>query len=381
MQASVVASPAQTDAIGGQLGVTVTGVTNTLFRVAGKDLQVNTIECGDEREATTVYEAIRTTKPNPAYCLRHGATVVEFVCPDIRLVRMAPYSLGLAPWEATYNVTFEMAPVEDCDYMVTNTLFNLILEHKAQPANETTAAEIAAKSQSLRCGNSLTLRALGADGQAVTYAFTPAPDAQTRERDCTRSVFPELPRYAGIPYVTVAAEITVRAFNCTPTDRKPDEALLSPTPFWPSDDAQMKRLASEITAGATSAEQKVQAVLDWLMPGAHLKYGGPVVGSRYGVKQALQQGFGRCWDFSDLFVTLCRAAGIPCRQVAGWLYEQSGHVWAEVLVEGKGWQQVDPTAGMACGSDYIPWLTTETGAMPILYLSTPVIQPIGGEAP
>ena len=106
-------------------------------------------------------------------------------------------------------------------------------------------------------------------------------------------------------------------------------------------------------------------------------YGVP---SRYGVKPTLEQGFGRCWDFSDLFVTLCRAAGIPCRQVAGWLYGQSGHVWAEVLVEDKGWQQVDPSAGMACGSDYIPWFTTETGAMPILYLSMPVIEPVDREA-
>jgi transglutaminase-like putative cysteine protease len=115
------------------------------------------------------------------------------------------------------------------------------------------------------------------------------------------------------------------------------------------------------------------------MPGRHIRFGGPVTGSRYGVRQVLDQGFGHCWDFSDVCVTLCRAAGVPSRQVAGWLHEQSGHIWAEVLLEGKGWQQVDPTAGMACGSDYIPYLVSETGEMTLVYLSMPQVEVSGGE--
>jgi hypothetical protein len=66
---------------------------------------------------------------------------------------------------------------------------------------------------------------------------------------------------------------------------------------------------------------------------------------------------------------------VPCRQVGGWLFGTSGHIWAEVLFEGAGWKQVDATGGgaIACGIYHIPYFTTETGAMPILYLSMPEI--------
>jgi transglutaminase-like putative cysteine protease len=91
------------------------------------------------------------------------------------------------------------------------------------------------------------------------------------------------------------------------------------------------------------------------------------------VAKVLEQKFGHCWDFSDCFVTLARAAGVPSRQVAGWLYGGTGHVWAEFYREGKGWQQVDPTGGatLPCGIYHLPWFTTESGEMPILYLSMP----------
>ena len=89
-----------------------------------------------------------------------------------------------------------------------------------------------------------------------------------------------------------------------------------------------------------------------------------------------EQKFGHCWDFADCFVTLCRAADVPSRQVAGWLYGSSGHVWAEFYREGKGWQQVDPTGGglLRCGIYHIPYFTSEDGEMPILYVSMPRIE-------
>jgi len=74
-------------------------------------------------------------------------------------------------------------------------------------------------------------------------------------------------------------------------------------------------------------------------------------------------------------VTLCRAAGVPCRQVFGWLHGESGHVWAEVLIEDKGWRQVDPTAGMGCDSRYVPFIASENGAMPLVYTSMPRLTP------
>lgn len=134
-------------------------------------------------------------------------------------------------------------------------------------------------------------------------------------------------------------------------------------------------LAARIVANAPTQEDKVQAILTWLAPGTNIKFGGSVTGSRWGVKRVLQQKQGQCWDFADCFVTLGRAAGIPCRQVAGWLYGTSGHVWAEVWVAGRGWQQVDATGGgrLKCGIYHIPYFTTEDGEMPVLYVSMPKV--------
>ena len=106
-----------------------------------------------------------------------------------------------------------------------------------------------------------------------------------------------------------------------------------------------------------------------------MKYSGQT-GSRRGTLKVMEQKFGHCWDFSDCFVTLARAAGVPSRQVAGWFYGSSGHVWAEYYREGEGWQQVDPTGGgkLRCGIYHIPYFTSEDGEMPIVYISMPRIE-------
>ena len=69
---------------------------------------------------------------------------------------------------------------------------------------------------------------------------------------------------------------------------------------------------------------------------------------------------------------------MPARQVAGWLYGSSGHVWAEFYREGKGWQQVDPTGGgvLRCGIYHLPYFTSEDGEMPIVYLALPRIETV-----
>ena len=89
----------------------------------------------------------------------------------------------------------------------------------------------------------------------------------------------------------------------------------------------------------------------------------------------LEQRFGHCWDYSDVFVTLTRAAGVPARQVLGWVYGLSGHVWAEVLIDDQ-WVQIDPTSRLKCGSDYIPYMTNEDGKVPLVYISGVKIEPL-----
>ncbi|NQT63025.1 MAG: transglutaminase domain-containing protein [Candidatus Marinimicrobia bacterium] len=65
-----------------------------------------------------------------------------------------------------------------------------------------------------------------------------------------------------------------------------------------------------------------------------------------GVKNALETLRGDCGQYSALFMTMCRIAGIPARQQSGFNFvpENTGaHVWSEIYLPVKGWVPVDAT--------------------------------------
>jgi hypothetical protein len=69
-----------------------------------------------------------------------------------------------------------------------------------------------------------------------------------------------------------------------------------------------------------------------------------------GASYAVQQKSGDCSEYSDLFVALCRAEGIPARVVVGYTVQVDEndlpkHAWAEVYLEDYGWVPFDPTWG------------------------------------
>ena len=365
----------QTAQIGRDLGGKIQRLTNTILAVDGRRIQVNIIRCASEPDARGIHAKIAGMKGNPAFCLLAGDSVIEFVGDDAALARRVTDELHLAapPKDATYRIAAKLVPVEAANYMALNELSNL-LTSLATIDDAQARARARQLAERFQVGDRVTLRA----HEDCTYSFTPEPIARSKTLggDATVYTFGQLPDIAGLPYVTLTARVTTHATGVTPTTRKTDPSLLAPTQYWPVDDPKVQALAEQITAGCTDVGQKTDALLRWLKPGANIRFDGPVQGSRYGVVQVLDQGFGHCWDFADVFVTLARAAGMPARQVGGWLYGTSGHIWAEVLIEGTGWQQVDPTGGgeLTCGTSYIPYFVTEDGHMPILYAQMPTIE-------
>jgi hypothetical protein len=67
------------------------------------------------------------------------------------------------------------------------------------------------------------------------------------------------------------------------------------------------------------------------------------------VTDALSSGRGDAYDYAMVYVTLCRAAGIPARPVAGFIVHgdkrSRKHFWAEFYIENFGWIPVDPALG------------------------------------
>lgn len=217
-------------------------------------------------------------------------------------------------------------------------------------------------------------------GFKASYSFEPASVGSTVASGVTKFSFnaSSLPKKAGVPYVAISGEITPVV---TSLDKGDGPSLTAQevatckaaTSFWPAGDPAVQSIVAQ-AAGASGDAAKVQALWKWVRE--NIKYSGPV-GTRYGTLKVLQQKFGRCWDLADVFVTGCRAAGVPARQVAGWLSDAGaggGHVWAQAYLQGKGWVSVDCTNDHI-GSDarYLPFFATYDGAMPILYVKAPTI--------
>jgi transglutaminase-like putative cysteine protease len=134
---------------------------------------------------------------------------------------------------------------------------------------------------------------------------------------------------------------------------------LQPTDLMPLDGI-VRKTALQITSGARTDEDKVQRIYDWIVLNTFRepKVRGCGTGD---IKTMLETGNfgGKCADLNGLFVGLCRAAGVPARDVYGvriapsaFGYRELGgkpaslqgaqHCRAEVYLKQHGWVAMDP---------------------------------------
>jgi len=365
-------SKEQVTAISQKLGGQIVRLTNTTLAVDGQSVKINTITCPTDADAIKVQDALlRVHKGNHVLCPREGKLVYEIARTDLKLVERTYRDLGFKPPKVVYDVFFQATPIVKCDAMAWNKLFNTFL---VSEPNEERVREL---SKSFTFGQQFRLRnhGLGSEPSSFSFVHRPLDSKRDPHGEATTYSFGELPAKFGVPQVAVVGVVTSEAYATTSTKRKAGNELLGPTEFWPTTDAEVVALAKQITGQRTDPNEMVAALLEWCASPKNIKFDNRIMGSRYGVKAVLKQRYGMCWDFSDCFVTLCRASGVPCRQVLGWLVNEGGHVWAEVLIEGQGWRQVDPTAGMGCDTRYVPFVATEDGAMSYVYTSAVRIVP------
>ncbi len=365
----------QAAAIEQRLGGRIVALTNTVLAHDGGRVQVNVLRAASNSDAKKIEAALLKMHGGLRdFAFRQGRDVVEMVTDEARLARRARYALGLQPKTVRYEVTFLAAPLEKSEDMAWNRLYCAMIEWRKAPGERTEKAvrELAAKFEFAR---RLPLRGQGQGPHPSHYAFEPEPVGapEPGPGDTQVHAFADLPTEAGVPRVRVTATVTSEAYATIPSETKNAADCLLATPHWPVEDPAIKTLAAKVAGSAKTAEAKRDAILAYLMPGRNLRFGGPITGSRCGVRKVLDQGFGHCWDFADVAVTLCRASGVPARMVAGWLEGVGGHVWAEVRLPGRGWVMIDPTAGDGCTTAYVPLVTSVDGRMPFVYASMPTI--------
>lgn len=110
---------------------------------------------------------------------------------------------------------------------------------------------------------------------------------------------------------------------------------------------RIKALAAQITAGQSSMGGRVRAIYDYVRTTLHYDKSGTGWGNG-DTEWACDAKRGNCTDFHSLFISLCRASGVPARFVIGYPVPRTAngklsgyHCWAEVFIPGAGWLSVD----------------------------------------
>jgi len=355
------ATAEQIEAIAKRLGVAMTSLENDVLDAGGVRVQINVAKCADETQAETLRTKFAAVHGgDDLYAVRRGAwetrtgtDVAEIVCSNRAVARKARHVLG---WDAAahwcgpdyFRATMQVAPLVRCDDMRWNRLFNLL----SAPESPSNAA------------------AIEEEAKAFKFADRPPwgkPDA------------PPSPRVHGVPKVQLVRDGSVGQFGAADWMRDDTSTWTVATESWPVGAPEVQAAVKEALGDdqPESLQERAERVLAWVH--AHVRYGGDVVGSRYGTTKVIAQGFGRCWDQSDVFVTLCRAAGVPARQVGGWLRGGEGHVWAEIDV-GEAPDHhlafsVDPgTTWLGVSEDYVQVWESSDGRIPFVYWGAPKIE-------
>ncbi|OIN88942.1 hypothetical protein AUJ59_02895 [Candidatus Beckwithbacteria bacterium CG1_02_47_37] len=133
-----------------------------------------------------------------------------------------------------------------------------------------------------------------------------------------------------------------------------------PQKYWEADQPRIKDLAATLTAP--------RQIYDYVVNNLIYDYGRlDSAPARLGAANALDnQNSALCMEFTDLFIALSRAGGIPARAVNGYAYTDNSslrplslkqdvlHAWPEYYDESRQlWRPVDPTWGNTTGGvDY-----------------------------
>lgn len=157
-------------------------------------------------------------------------------------------------------------------------------------------------------------------------------------------------------------------------------------PYWQTKNESIKKLANDLKTPYAIYEYVVKSLTYDFSRVSQSK-------SRIGALEILQKPSSAvCLEFTDLFVTLARAAGIPAREVDGFAFTENSkqrplskvldilHAWPEYYDRQlQSWIMVDPTWGNTTGGvDYFNMLDFDHIAFVIKGVSSNYPVPAGG---
>lgn len=121
-------------------------------------------------------------------------------------------------------------------------------------------------------------------------------------------------------------------------------------------------LTFKITEGVLDANEKICRIFNWISHNITKKENAIPI-----PEVVLKKKEGECQGISNLFVTMCKIAGIEAKAILGIVisieereYKAFYHQWVEVFIDGN-WINVDPTLGIiGLSSNYIKIKSIET---------------------
>lgn len=131
-------------------------------------------------------------------------------------------------------------------------------------------------------------------------------------------------------------------------DQSAFKPYLSATRLGPID-GEVRKLALQITRGKKTVLAKAKAIYEWTCSNMYRDPNTRGCGTG-DVCALLQKPGGKCTDISSVYIALCRAAGVPAREIFGLRLGKKAeeditgyqHCWAEFYMPGYGWVPVDP---------------------------------------
>ncbi|MBO7718785.1 MAG: hypothetical protein J6S29_01385, partial [Methanosphaera sp.] len=117
-----------------------------------------------------------------------------------------------------------------------------------------------------------------------------------------------------------------------------------------------KNAVAQAIAGVSGAYNQAKAIFDYVNKHTTYSY---YADTRYGSVRTLSQGYGNCVDMAHVCIAMFRTANLPARYVHGksCVFRSglvTGHVWAEVYVNGK-WVQCDATSDYNSFGTIVNW--------------------------
>lgn len=204
-------------------------------------------------------------------------------------------------------------------------------------------------------------------------SITPRPENVTTDQDGNYLAWYRLDRKSQLPVnVQGTARLYIESKIKKPIPLAPElqKKLTQSDTHWEKDNPLIKNALDQIFKdgkGANTSE-KVEKIYRYVVDS--LKYDVQRINSpepeRLGAVTTLNNSNSAlCMEFTDLFIALARAEGIPTRELDGFAYSQNSqlrplslskdllHAWPEYYDENRGWVMVDPTwENTSGGVDY-----------------------------